>query len=143
MEHTLSREAKDAARFAEALPRMMTLAAKMDKLITEFGQHPNGETLSRAYSATYDASVCDGRFAKGYDNAYDAWCDIVERSGAQRPPRFRLGAEHFNAALQAAGIEGLSVQNWRGGLFLDSGDLECQAVIDKLLNGLVSLRYRT
>jgi hypothetical protein len=54
---------------------------------------------------------------------------------------FRLTAEHFNTAMAAAGIKGLSVSERGGVLHLDSGELDSRAVIDKLMNGLVLLHY--
>jgi hypothetical protein len=62
---------------------------------------------------------------------------------AETDPEFKLTETHFNSALQAAGIQGLSVAPTPEGLHLDSGELEYIEVVDRLLNGLVSLWAKT
>lgn len=78
------REAAKRERELAKVPRAHALALKIDALVDEFGLYPSREEQSRAYNATYNESLCDGRFAKGYDTAFFAWSDMVERLAARR-----------------------------------------------------------
>ena len=88
-----------------------------------------------------------------YYGPNDVTPEEVDSWDAETPPEFKLTAEHFNAALQAADITGITLserpglglteKTAAGSLWLDTGDLEYQDVINKLLNGLVLLHARS
>ena len=67
------KQAKADAKLAKAMPRMHTMAIKVNELVDAFGTDVYG--VGGAYEATYPGA----QFGKGYDMAFTVYSDMIER----------------------------------------------------------------